>query len=397
MKGFIVPGTSTYYQQTIPLLESSVERGWPGGSVAFNKFGTKISALEGRSYLDAIKPSFYSDQEVNLRTYIEGVIDSADTNHLTLIVTDLFQDNADVNLLTGKLKDKYITQNLSVGVMGIKSEFEGTVYDVGPNNYSFAYKSDAADPSTFRPFYILALGRHGDIDRYFDVLLKGGLSAFPAKNEAVFSRYLSTRPASFDGAKISSTVKLAQVRSLLPLNARDDRVGQFRVRGNPPSAGFAATLKYAPLSRTVGPATPALVDEVTAFKCGPTPGQDGKQPRQPGAMTENGAAARAFKVNRAELTGSGLALAAEVTPSLLPGDGIYCYKVVLRPQDYKLPDWVSQWDMDGRRIEEWKRAPGDFGGSTTYNLKPFLDNLWATTLQVHRPKVAELYCYVQRG
>src|ERR1700755_3170807 len=92
MKGFIVSGTSTYYQQTIPLLESAVERGWPGGSVTFNKFGTRISPLEGRSYLNAGKHTFYTDQEVNLRTYIEGVIDSANTDNLTLIVTDLFQD-----------------------------------------------------------------------------------------------------------------------------------------------------------------------------------------------------------------------------------------------------------------------------------------------------------------
>lgn len=397
MKGFIVPGTSTYYQQTIPLLESAVERGWPGGSISFNKFGTKTSMLEGRKYLDAAKPSFYTDQEVNLKTYIEGVIDSASTDNLTIVVTDLFQDNADVNLITGKLKEKYVARDLAVGVFAVRSEFEGAVYDVGPNNYSFTYKSDVADPTSFRPFYILALGKHADIERYFEMLRKSGLDSFPAKNAAIFSRRLSANLASFKDATITSTIKMAQVRSLLPLDVKDDRVVQFRIRGTPPLAGFAATLKYSPLPYTPEPASSELVPVVTAFKCGGGERASNSLERHPESLAENGEAARAFTVKTARLSGSEVKIEVEVTPASLPGDATYCYRFVLQPRDYHLPGWISEWDMDGRKIEEWKRAPNSFNGSTTYNLNHFLSDLWATTLQVHKPKVAEIYCYIQRG
>jgi hypothetical protein len=397
MKGFIVPGSSTYYQQTIPLLESSVEKGWPGGTVTFNKFGTRISPLDGRIFLDAGRVNFYTDSEVNLKTHIENVIESANTDNLTLIVTDLFQDNVDVNLLTSRIKTKYVTKSLGVGVMSIRSEFDGTVYDVGPNNYSFSYKSNDEDPSTFRPFYILALGRHVDIERYFSVLSQSGLERFSEKHVLIFSRYLTANIPSFNDASEITSIKLAQVRSLLPLDTKDGRVIQFRIRGTPPAASFAATFKYSGLPYTLQAGSPNLLSEVGAFHCRPKPKGEDNSNRPPDTLIESSEAGRALKVTKATLSGTELRLEAEVTPSLLPEDATYCYKVVLRPQEYQLPNWISDWDMDDKKVEEWKREPASFNGSLTYNLKHFLTNLWATTLEVHKPKVAEVYCYIQRG
>ena len=81
-------------------------------------------------------------------------------------MTDLFQDRRDVNLLVSQLKDKYIKNGLEVGLLGLRSEFNGKVYNLGTT--PILYRSTPDNPETFRPFYLLVLGRHADIAHYFD-------------------------------------------------------------------------------------------------------------------------------------------------------------------------------------------------------------------------------------
>lgn len=126
----------------------------------FHKFGTTVAELPGRDYLQAQHQAFYLDSHLNRETLIQNVIDQISTDRMTIIVTDLFQTDVDVNLLTREIKQKFITNGLAVGILGIKSEFNGEVYDVGPNNYTFHYESDNTSPATFRPFYVLAFGNH---------------------------------------------------------------------------------------------------------------------------------------------------------------------------------------------------------------------------------------------
>src|SRR5262245_61983824 len=95
MKGFIVPGLTSRYQQVLPLLESSVERGWSGSQITFYRFGTVIEELPDRKYLEAQRQKFYEEREIRERTLIQNVIDfsgeDSSENSLTAIVTDLFQ------------------------------------------------------------------------------------------------------------------------------------------------------------------------------------------------------------------------------------------------------------------------------------------------------------------
>jgi hypothetical protein len=413
MQGFIVPGTNSYYQQTLPLLESAVDKGWSNGHAKFYKFGSRIDELQGRGHLVAAQSDFYNNPEFNKKTFIENVIDAASVENLTVIVTDLFQDNADVNLLTKRLKEKYIINNFAIGVIGIKSEFAGPIYDVGINNYKFDYKSNEADPESYRPFYVLLLGKHADIAHYYEMLEKSGLGNFPVKNFVIFSSHLGNPVATFDGGKINTTNNLVEVSNLLSVSAKDGRIKQFRVRDAAKPASFSATLKYSPLSYTVGSNPPALEPEITGWRCDPgktdaAPKPGGEQAGTKGEGAEAGHEAskspvdapevsRTFQVKSAGLSGSDLKFECALTPASLTGNGIYCFRMILRPKEYPLPSWISEWDMNTRQIEEWKRNPRNFNGSTTFNLAHFLGDLWDTVVQTHRPKVAEVYCYIQKG
>jgi hypothetical protein len=315
MKGFIIPGVASHYEQTIQLLERAVGKGWQNGKAMFYRFGSTISPIKSRGYLEAAQPGFYTDKKFFQKTFIENVLDSAKTENLTVIVTDLFQNDADVNLLTRKLKEKYLIKNLAIGILGIKSEFNGSVYDVGIRNYSFAYTSNNANSETFRPFYVLMLGKHTDVVRYYEELEKSGLKNFPSNNFLIFSRYLGNPLTSFEGGGIDTPSKIVETSGIispsLPLN-RLKQFKQFRLRDGSVDASFTAALTHKPLPYTMQ-FNPALVDaEITVWRY--------NQSR----LEMNEDAKQALKINDVSLAAEKMNVRLSLSGAKLPAKSIHC-------------------------------------------------------------------------
>ena len=236
MQGFVVPD-STHYTRICSSLESVIVSGWKDETVNFFRFGEKVEPIDRSTYLQAGYESFYEQAHIFRKTYIEEVIrheeqfvkvrgeagntpeDETERNvndtpedvtegitpkepeeELVIIVTDLFQDDSDITLLIDHLKEKYIKKGREVGLFGLRSQFDGTVYDIGiGEGSSLRYRSNPGNPETFRPFYLLVLGKHADIAHYFDRLK---LNGFSEAETIIFSRYLVNPLLSFDGAKI---------------------------------------------------------------------------------------------------------------------------------------------------------------------------------------------------
>lgn len=394
MKGFVTAGTNSYFQETLPFLESAVISGWSDGKANFFKFGNDVGTLQRREHLKASSVEFYGDRNYNTQTLIENVIDKAQTDHLTIIITDLYQNDADVNQLSDKLRDKYIGNGLAIGVYAVKSQFNGSIYDVGPNNYSFTYTTKN-EPKDFRPFYLLALGSHADIEKYFDALDHSGFDAFPAdvKRQVIFSPYLTASPVSFENADITATSRISRLErgTLLPAGVKDARVREFKLVGDADIASFKAEMKFAPL-RYVVETNSELNADIAAWKC------DDKVQNLPAPLVESSSAREAFNIRNASLNSEKhtLQFEAQIKPKALPGPGNYCYRIILRPATYQLSSWISEWDLPIMQIEAARKNQQGFDGSRTYNLKSFLNTLWGATQEKHRPKVADLYCYLKR-
>ena len=124
------------------------------GDVKFFSFGEQIHALDGRSYRRFATPDVY----VEPITAVANVVDAADTNHLSIIVTDLFESDSDWSNVTQKLRDKFFANRLAVAVIGIRNSFNGEIFDVGLNAAKFQYNS-WDNPDRYRPFYLLVMGR----------------------------------------------------------------------------------------------------------------------------------------------------------------------------------------------------------------------------------------------
>jgi hypothetical protein len=393
MKGFVLTKTTSSYQSVVPLLERGVIEGWRGGQVSFYKFGDDIAPLAGRQYLEAIKPSFYSDSKYNRKTLIERVIDRSAQDHLTVVVTDLFQTNSDINQLSEKLKQRFVANNLCVGIYAIRSQFEGPIYDVGPDAFSFVYNS-TAQPESERPFYLLTFGKHADIAHFFDVLDQAGLNAIAERHALIFSRYLASQYLSFSRAKLKTADRISEISTsnLLSGHFDDDRVKAFKLTKSKPTARFSSELQCDSFVKNVMEYSNDLTAEVTAWK-----GEDkGGRELIP---TESPQAQRAFRVMAKLLPDQPpydkLELEGNINTADFPGPGVYQYRILLRPNHFTLPGWVSLWTMRDEEVRRWHQKPSEFNGAKTYNLENFLGTLLGAVLSTTQPNVGEVYCYIR--
>ena len=397
MQGFVVPD-STHYTRICSSLESVIVSGWRNETVNFFRFGEKVESIDRSTYLQAGYESFYEQEDIFGKTYIEKVIeneaqfvnadigqirapedpeeiDANDTpeeapvpanteGQLVVIVTDLFQDDSDITQLIGHVKDKYIKKGVDVGLFGLRSQFDGTVYDIGIGQAPLPYRSDPNDPETFRPFYLLILGRHADIAHYFDRLTANSTDA----QTIIFSRYLVSPLLSFEDA---TTIEL---KKLNPLD-QNPRLKRFRIVGDSDPAEISAKLKYVSLPH-------AMFFDSNAFEVSIS-----AKDKRIGKTEENPEAAACMKVtSKLNEDGNELSVVFILDSEDLPRD-TYLYEVTLSPDvdAYQAPKWCLDWDMGGKR-----------DGSKTLNLVNFVRDLSQVTARRHHPKIAQFHCYIKK-
>lgn len=417
MMGFVRPGADTRYCKTIDALEGSIISGWSQATVNFFKFGDEIDSIKGRDYIRAKQVAFYKNDKINRLTRIQRVIDRIPLADMTLILTDLFQDRADVNLLTAQLKEKCFQKRLTFGIIGIRSEYNGNIYDLGPNRSAFYHRSTPGDVTTFRPFYIIIMGKYPDVMRFYENFKAPEMSGlnFEVNEFVVYSPYLASQPVSFNGAIIDSTFYLSEALNLIPYTSQDTRLKQFSIQNDSETAAFVATLPYTPAPHTILFDHNSIDIELTVTQC------------LPDTYFVNPLAKRAFNIAYWRITNKGLKIRAEISPALLPGDGLYLYEIVLRPRinAYKFPGWISAWDLEKASNESGYvlmsmlsddtvnvsgadsiKAANNFAsinskrrgvGTSTLNLQRLLVDLWKTNVVIHDLYIARLYCYFKKG
>ncbi len=403
MQGFVTPD-STHYTRICPYLESVIVSGWRDETVGFFRFGERVETIDRNTYLQVGDESFYQT-DIGVKTYIEKIIENEDPlvrpqmegsntlegateidvnnmpeegaetdsteNRLVVIVTDLFQDDGDIIRLVAQLKEKYIKNGLEVGLFGLRSQFDGTVYDIGSGERSsLRYRSRPGNPETFRPFYLLVLGRHADIAHYFDLLKVNN----PDAKTIIFSRYLVDPLLSFEGAAIEPPENLNN-DTIAP--NPDPRLKEFRVTTKDEPSKISATLEY------------VLLPHVMSFDSGTLEAFVVTEHRLMGKTKINREAQECMDV-KPEISEDEDGNKLSVDFSLASKDlqsAVYLYEVTLRPgiDSYRAPDWCSEWDMGAVR-----------DGSKTLNLANFVRDLSQVTARMHHPKIAQFHCYIKK-
>ena len=172
MQGYTIdqPGQENLYVNIIDDLQQIAEN--IGSKTYYHSFGRSIIPLKENKISQVIKPIFYkckgpavncNNQESKI--HLPFKISKANPNGTYIIVTDLFLSSKQLvggtlNQLTKPLKS-ILKKGKSVGIIGVMSSFNGTIYDIPSRAGGTISYTDAKK----RPFYIIVIGDQKEINQ----------------------------------------------------------------------------------------------------------------------------------------------------------------------------------------------------------------------------------------
>lgn len=362
MKGFTTLAASNVYI-TLPDLLGDLCGAM--GDVKFYSFGEQIRPLDGRSYRQFTSPEVYTEAI----TAVANVVDRADTSHLSIIVTDLFESDSDWSNVTQKLRDKFFANHLAVAVIGIRNSFNGEIFDVGLNAAKFRYNSND-NPERYRPFYLLIMGR--------DDAVKSFLRKFNERQTLPNDTgYLLLSENLTETASDFRSFELGEVENFYS----DDTLGleagvkEFGLDKFNEAATFMFSWKYEP---PLGACPLDLSAIDTAIEIFAVEGEDWTP------LQSNDMRVGLMKDDRQSEI---FLVKVSLTPEKSLAEGkLNFVRVKVMPTElgYRLPSWVELWsvNVDG--------AAKNFDGSKTLNLTRILGSLKGSVFATSRPALMNI-------
>lgn len=335
------------------------------GEVKFYSFGEQIRPLDGRSYRQFTTLEVYTEAI----TAVANVVDRADTSHLSIIVTDLFESESDWSNVTQKLRDKFFANHLAVAVIGIRNSFNGEIFDVGLNAAKFRYNSND-NPERYRPFYLLIMGR--------DDAVKSFLRKFNERQTLpndtgylLLSENLTETVSDFRSFELGEVENFYSDDTLgLEASVKEFGLDKFNE-----VATFMFSWKYEP---PLGACPLDLSATDTAIEIFSVDGEDWTP------LQSNDMRVSLMKDDRQSAI---FLVKVALTPEKsLTEDKLNFVRVKVMPteQGYKLPPWVELWsvNVDG--------AAKNFDGSKTLNLTRILGSLKDSVFATSRPALMNI-------
>lgn len=226
MAGYVNYASGTIFSDSVKGIERSIQETWKDEKVNFIKFGDSFTPLSRDGLLQANQADFYSEKDTSL----QNVVAQSDDKKLNVIITDLFQTNQDIDSLMNALKDKCFAQNHALAVIGIRSQFQGKVYDVGKSQSSFEYATNG-DPSSYRPFYLMVYGNENDVRAFTESFVKNLPKDVQHKESLLAANMAANVSLSNESASKGEKrdKNIAQLAEISNLSAEDGAV-QYRLK-----------------------------------------------------------------------------------------------------------------------------------------------------------------------
>jgi hypothetical protein len=381
MEGYVNGLPDSRYNKTLQLIDSASSTGWnrAGTSIKYYRFGTQKQSIDRETYLRAQLPAFYQGGANFSVSRIDAALSEPSPDGLSAIVTDLYQKDADVRLVQNQLAQRYLEKGYAIGVLAVKSEFKGTIYDVGLTSQSFTYSTVSQSSQSFHPFYVILLGSYGNINRFFEQLKRNGLSDVEHQFEIFYPQPIQ-QPAMLDpnGIKGNSRKDLIQPKAL-----NDGQVVIRKKNAQEPVQFFVMSSKTQPTPLPVEvpykPLDNVLPLEPTAIALKVTAEEYQKQSKSFQPINNQGIQLSDWKVEP-----QAIQFQSKFQTDALD-KGIYRFTFDASPSDLAEPDWWAAWNA----------SEGNLNGGKTNNLLPFLRGLRLSTVELMKqqnPVMARL-CY----
>jgi hypothetical protein len=396
MQGFLA-GAEPPYGRLLEIVERAASSQF-GHSPNTFKFGKIVEPLIDRD--SRFRPSAYnSDQKGYEDNDFKVVVDAASPENLSVVVSDLFQADQDINKVTDALLDKYQSSprmEPAVGVSGYRLRFNGQIYDVGHARANLPYDG----PS--RPVYVVAFGRRDWVESYVDSLNSlsgeiGGLDKSKSirPESQVWSPSLVRRLPTLElmpcksnprpGEECFSVREMDGVDGLMS-GSRSPLARQYRIRSGVKKAAFTLAVRLDP-----DPLIPELPETIRARAIVHRAAQRDRKP-----ILEDGSEIHyAFPnptVRGFDPHAEGprqIVVEGEINADRLAPDVVYRYEIVAGPEarDVQMPRWIKQWSFT---------AADKPDGTKTLNLEPFFFTLWNGMSNQRAPELLHVYLYLKR-
>lgn len=363
MKGY-ASANNTNFSTLVDDIEAVCQNTWKETDLKFFKYGRTVVPISRAEFVTGKNAAtIYSDPQLSTQTNFAGALQTTDASRVSILITDFFYNNSDVNLVVNAIKDSCIKKNpdVEIGIIGLTSVFNGIVGDVSP----------AVKVNGDRPVYVLIFADKQNISRLF--------AALKAKSYINGSQVLL-----FTNHPVESyNVALVKNKNNRSINNTSGKLGALREYGT--VFGFSTTEKElaAELDLTLKLEftvfTPAITPEnlkLTAFKKNVKTGDS--------TVATN-------EIQLVDMAQSGGEITGMIKLTNNDPKGNYSYAVHLSldntvPQ--KLPDWVKEVNTDtyAQGVNENK----------TLNLEKMLSSISTVYNTTRQPQIAKFFINLEK-
>lgn len=158
MKGFVSQQV-TDYSRLLEDIEGTCQNVWKNTDIKYFKFGRSVAPISRSEFVSGKTSAvMYSDPQLSTQTNFAEAVKNTNSKRVSILITDLFYNNNDVNLVVGSIKTYSFQKGVEAGVIGLNSSFDGIVGDVQP----------PVSVKGTRPLYVLVFGDKQNINLFFN-------------------------------------------------------------------------------------------------------------------------------------------------------------------------------------------------------------------------------------
>ncbi len=378
MRGYVAKGSLELPQQ-VRRLEETTRLVWNNvTSIRCYGFGTQAFAAPAgvACYSAVLRPDFFRLRKEQDYTKIESILSNLPEKGLTIVVTDLFEDSANLGVLFEAFKKSVFSHRLAVGIIASRAEFSGTIYDIGLAKGTRNWRGE-------RPLYAIVIGQLGDVESYFVELSHGAV----AENQLlILSGTLLGKPISWGSGSRTRTSGVSVDSEFIRV-ARGDLMsfGVVRLRNN---NKCELDLKF---DARRAPFRPGLnwsrLENKLRVK---------RFPKSSGAAEDVNFESDAITSRAAVGTASGTIVLnlAWLPKRIRPAGRDYIEEISLPVRsdmaDFSVVPFVQGWSSTPDT-----GTAAAFDGSKTQYLSDFVLGLWKSLVQAENPDLGSVYVYFQ--
>lgn len=376
MRGFVTRNNSAFAADLQTLERAAHQMSSDLKATQCFEFGTKpIPAKGPPCYEDVLHPSFFALPRDQDKTKIESVVSGVrNDDSLTVIVTDLFEDEADLGALFDVFKKYVFEADLSLGVVASKQSFDGEIYDIGPEHGSEHWAHS-------RPYYALVVGKSSNVTAYFTALQSVGIKE---QNLLILSRRLLQQPVSWKDARPAASANVALDPSFIQVAPGEGSFGVLRLHEGECKLDLQLNAVPAPFRPSIDWNKVGHAPQIKRFlrNSSSTVTVD----------LNDGAVTVSIKPDQ---QGQHPLLQMGWTPDRIrPSGFVYVEQVMLR-----IDRDSTNFDQTPF-IEEWNAIPAagqaaKFDGGKTQYLSELITGLWQSLLRSEPPDIGSVYIYFQ--